>query len=113
MSFVQHREVRVTTRKPVTMPFVAPELSPVPVHHRLNADPQDLRDWTDTDVRVEYVSVPRSQPTYTQEMQASTVRYRSVPVRRKASSGGGPSADYRARQLKAAKLAARNAGQEY
>ena len=113
MSFVQHREVRVTARKPVTMPFVAPELSPVLAHHRLNADPKDLRDWTDTDVKVEYVAVPRSRPTYTQEMKVSTVRHRSVPVRRKPSSGGGPSADYRARQLKAAKLAARNAGKEF
>ena len=47
----QHREVRVTPRKSVKSPFVAPELSPVRVVD-LEIEKLEGRDWSDYDVMV-------------------------------------------------------------
>ncbi|QNJ55869.1 hypothetical protein SEA_PAINTERBOY_94 [Mycobacterium phage PainterBoy] len=51
MSIAEHREVRVTARESVKMPFAAPDLSPVrTVDIELD---KGIPGWTDTDVVVE------------------------------------------------------------
>lgn len=49
-AFAVHHEVRVTERKSVTMPFVAPDLSPATLLSR-ELD-KGLKGWTDFDVKV-------------------------------------------------------------
>ena len=103
------REVRVTRRSPVLPGFIAPELSPV---RTTDQELDKLRPgWTDRTVKPEVVvrnggvvRGARKGPDFTAGKE----------VIRKASSAPkyvaamtGPSADYKARQLRAAKLAAR------
>ncbi|AXH46834.1 hypothetical protein SEA_ACOLYTE_91 [Mycobacterium phage Acolyte] len=49
VAFAEHREVRVTARQSVTMPFVAPELSPTRLVDRELE--KGLKGWTDFDVK--------------------------------------------------------------
>ncbi|AZS08292.1 hypothetical protein PBI_IRONMAN_92 [Mycobacterium phage IronMan] len=108
-AFAEHREVRVTRRKSITMPFVAAELSPVrTVDQELD---KGLKGWTDFDKKIEVEGNARPKGLAERELEAMNVgtRIRRSPAPRQGRvvSPTGPSAHYQAMKARAAALSAR------
>lgn len=86
MLFAEHREVRVTERKSITMPFVAPDLSPV---RTVDAElEKGKKGWTDFDVKVPDLStdhLPKGQADRRLEEMNIGAVIRKVSVRREVA----------------------------
>lgn len=84
-AFAEHHEVRVTERKSVTMPFVAPELSPAPLLDR-ELD-KGLKGWTDFEVKIELEGDCKPSGLAERQLEEMTVGspVRKTTVRREVS----------------------------
>ncbi|QJD50301.1 hypothetical protein SEA_IWOKEUPLIKEDIS_98 [Mycobacterium phage Iwokeuplikedis] len=105
-AFAEHREVRVTRRKSITMPFVPDELSPVrTVDQELD---KGLKGWTDPDVKIELPGDCKPKGWAERELEAmnvgTVVRKARPASKARVVSATGPNAHYRAMQARAAAL---------
>ncbi|QDP44673.1 hypothetical protein SEA_NOTHINGSPECIAL_89 [Mycobacterium phage NothingSpecial] len=104
--FAEHREVRVTARKSIKTPFVAPELSAVrTVDQELD---KGTKGWTDFDTKVpdlrgDHLPAGLAERQL-EEMKVGTF-IRKAPRKARVVSSTGPSAHYRAMQARASRLA--------
>lgn len=100
----QHRETRVTARQSIRTPFVPQDMAPVSTLAR-ELD-KGLPGWTDMDVKLPSTVSSRDKKLAAQRLAEYNVGtpVRKAPQRTVRVYSAGPSADFKARQARAARL---------